>query len=237
MAADEQVFDEKSQTRLLLSVAEQLKVPLTVMARHAELAELARQGTLDPQLIKTQSQAALLLVDNYLLGLQLLAQESLPLEPVSVSSTLVDTAHIIEAYAKQYDVAIELDIAGRYGPVMAHHVGLKAALLSLGFSLVEAAGAQKASRRTLTLATHRTPKGIIAGWYGAHDMAPEDWRRAVQLQGAAGQPLQAAGTSAAGIFVAEALSRAMDTKLRVGQRARQSGFAITLQPSQQLQLI
>lgn len=238
MVADEHGLHDPSHMRLLLSVAEQLKVPLTIMARQAELAEASDRHHLDPKLIQTQSQAALLLVDNYLLGLQLLTQERLPLEPVSVSSTLVDTAHIIERYAQQYAVPVELKIAGRYGPVMAHHTGLRAALLSLGFALVEAASTQQGKARTLTLAVHRTPKGIVAGWYGGAVARPEDWRRAMQLKGSARQPLSTlASSSAAGMFVADALGRAMDTTLRIGQHDHQSGFALTLQPSQQLQFV
>lgn len=239
MVADEQGWHDPSHMRLLLSVAEQLKVPLTIMARHAELAEVSDgHQMVDPKLIQTQSQAALLLVDNYLLGLQLLTQERLLLEPVSVSSTLVDAVHIIEAYAKQYAVSVELKVAGRYGPVMAHHAGLRAALLSLGFALVEAASIQKKHDRTLTLAVHRTPKGIVTGWYGAPVASPDDWRRAIRLKGAAQQPLSAiSSSSAAGMFVADALGRAMDTTLRISQHGRQGGFAMTLQPSQQLQFV
>src|SRR6478672_5323110 len=107
-------------TRLLLSVAEQLKAPLTVIARQMELAPLSKDGV-DPKLVHSQATAALTLVDSYLLGVELMAsQNALQLEPVSVSSMLVDAAHQLEQYAKQYDIDIELAIAGRYEPVMAH---------------------------------------------------------------------------------------------------------------------
>jgi hypothetical protein len=87
--------DDGGQLRtdsLLLSVAEHLKVPLTTIARQAELGQLTGQVNLtDAAAIRAQAMAALTLVDSYLLGLELLSrQASLELEPVSVASTLTD---------------------------------------------------------------------------------------------------------------------------------------------------
>jgi len=236
----EQQTQMSHDMRLLMSVAEQLKTPLTIMARQADLALLQAPGLqIDPKSIQTHSRAAMTLVDNYLLGLQLLVdQQTLDLEPVSVSSTLLDASHILEDFAKQYGIQLELHIAGRYEPVMAHHAALRSAILSLGFSLIESAGAQQKAVHRLTLAAHRTARGIVAGLYGFNDLTAADWRRAIQLQGVARQPFAAlSGTSAAGVFVADALGRAMDTNVRVGRYARSAGLAMTFQPSQQLQLV
>lgn len=234
----EHIYDAPRDMRLLLSVAEQLKTPLTVLARQAELAVRDSQSPLSPAAVQSQAMAALALVDHYLLGLQLLArQQRLDLEPVSISSTLADTAYALEQFARQYGVNVELAVAGRYGPVMAHHTALRAALLSLGLALVEAAS-QQPSVRHLTLAVHRTSQGVVAGLYGFKDVAAADWRRALRLQGQSRQSFPAlSGGPAAGIFVADALGRAMDSQLRVGKHARLTGLAMTFQPSQQLQLI
>ncbi len=235
----EQSSIDSQNTRLLLSVAEQLKQPLTIMSRQADLALLEGIGApIDPKLIRAQSQAALTLVDNYLLGLQLLAsQTTLDLVPVSLSSTLLDVSHTLDDFAKQYGIEVELHIAGRYEPVMAHAAALRSAILSLGFSLVEAAGSQRDVRH-ITLAAHRTAHGIVAGLYGFNTLAAADWRKALQLQGVAMQPFSTlTTTSAAGVFVADALGRAMSTSLRIGRYARSSGMAMTFQPSQQLQLV
>ncbi len=236
----EQETQMSHDMRLLMSVAEQLKTPLTIMARQADLALLQQPASdLDPKSIQVHSRAAMVLVDNYLLGLQLLAeQQELNLEPVSVSSTLLDASHILDDFAKQYGIELELHIAGRYEPVMAHHTALRSAILSLGFALIESAGAQQQAVRRITLAAHRTSKGIVAGLYGFSDLTTADWRRALQLQGVAQQPFAAlSGTSAAGVFVADALGRAMATNVRVGRYARSTGLAMTFQPSQQLQLV
>ena len=59
-----------AQERLLVSVAEQLKVPLTQIARRAELGE-ARILPIDARAVHTEATAALALVDSYLLSLEL----------------------------------------------------------------------------------------------------------------------------------------------------------------------
>jgi len=227
---------------LLLSVAEQLKVPLTVIARQAELGELTdRPGQVGIQTIRTQAMAALTLVDSYLLGLELLQNQSeLELETVSVSALLVDTAHELDRFARHYGVHIELVTAGKCGPVMSHARGLKAALLSLGFSLVEAQAAETQGKpRRLQLAMHRTPHGIVTGMYGDYAaLNAKQWRTALKLAAHARQPFAALSTgSGAGLFVADAILRSMHSSLRVGRYQHLSGLAATFQPSQQLQFV
>jgi K+-sensing histidine kinase KdpD len=226
------------EVQLLRSIAEQLKTPLSVIARQTELVELTgNSASLDPRIIHTQASVALTLVESYLLGLQLLQQQSeLALEPVSVSSLLVDIAHELEAFARQYDTGLRLYIAGKYEPVMAHAGGLRSALLSLGYALLESYPLQK---QVLTLAVHRTPHGIVTGLYGDYEQVSSmQWRRALQLQGTARQPFQKITSgSGAGIFVAQTILAAMATKLRVGKYRNQQGMATTLQPSQQLQFV
>jgi len=255
MALNNDVRPEANE--LLASVAEQLKVPLAIIARQAELGVLqgrrgladtpAAQG-LDAATIATQADAALMLVDSYLLGLELLrTQTQLELEPVSVSSLLVDAAHDLHGFARQYGVTVDLDMAGRYGPVMSNARGLKAALLSLGFALVEAQATQasdlsesvgKKPARVL-LAAHRTPHGIVAGMYGTNQaVSASAWRRAQALCGKARQPFAELGAgSAAGLFMADTILRSMESRLRVGRYLHAGGLAATLQPSQQLQLV
>lgn len=227
---------------LLAAVAGQLKTPLSVIARQAELAQLAGQASAaNPAVVQAQADAALQLVDSYLLGLQLLREQTqLALEPVSVSSTMVDIAHALDRFARQYGVVIQLETPGHFRPIMAHAGGLRAALLSLGYGLVEAQAAQEVTRRrTLRLVTHRTPQGIVAGMYGAYDgVCADQWRAALRLCGRAAQPFTAlAAGSSAGLFVADTILRFMDSRLHVGNHARQRGLAAMLSPSLQLQLV
>lgn len=227
---------------LLLSVAEHLKVPLTTIARQAELGQMVGEGSLsDIAAIGVQAAAAITLVDSYLLGLELMRKQAgLQLEPVSISSTIMDAAHDLDRFAKYYQVHLEVEVGGKFGPVMSHPQGLRAALLSLGFALVEAQAAQDMDGpRRLTLATHRTPLGIVSGVYGKYEaLSARRWRKALNLAGKARQPItNLTPGNGAGLFVADAILRSMDTQLRVGRYSHQSGLAATFQPSKQLQFV
>jgi hypothetical protein len=231
-------LESQDVTKLLRSVADQLKQPLTTIARQAELGELTSDPALvDLAAVRTHATAALTLVDCYLLGLQLVQEQAtLSLEPVSVSSTLVEIAHELDGFARQYDARLELRIAGKYEPVMAHRAGLKSALLALGYALLES---YPLTGRQLTLAVHRTPHGIVTGLYGDYEqLSAAHWRKALELQGKAPQPFSAlCKGSGAGIFVAETILQAMSTRLRVGRHQKQQGLATTLQASQQLSFV
>ena len=234
---DSSAIQSEEATQLLRSVAEQLKTPLATIARQAELGQLTGQPeVVDLTAIRAHAAAALTLVDSYLLGLQLMREQAtLQLEPVSVSSMLVETAHELEGIARQYGATLDLQIAGRYEPVMAHPAGLKAALLALGFALLEGYPMQG---KQLTLAVHRTPHGIVTGLYGEYERLSTDaWRKALLLQGSAPQPFTALSGNGAGLFVADAIFKSMATKLRIGKHLKLQGLATTLQPSQQLSFV
>jgi hypothetical protein len=231
-------IESQDVTQLLRSVADQLKLPLTAIARQAELGQLTGDlARVDLAAVHTHATAALALVDCYLLGLQLMQEQAaLALEPVSVSSMLVETAHELEGFARQYGARLELRIAGKYEPVMAHRAGLKSALLALGFALLE--GYPLKGGR-LTLAVHRTPHGIVTGLYGDYEqLSAAHWRKALELHGKAPQPFGAlCSGNGAGLFVAETILQAMSTRLRIGRHQKQQGLATTLQPSQQLSFV
>jgi len=225
--------------QLLLSVAEQLKLPLLQIARQAELAQLTNNPNLHE--IESSADTALRLIDSYVLGMRLALEghESLMLEPVSVSSVLYDTGQQLEALAKFYGVKLELQVAGKFGPVMAHRKGLQAALVSLGASLIEAMPALESPQLRLQLATHRCRYGIVAGLYSdTETLTAEALRQGRKLQGVSRQPLvNVAHTGAAGIFVADAILHAMRLKLQASRHHRLYGIGAVLQPNNQLALI
>lgn len=227
-------------SRLLWSVAEQLKLPLSVIARRAELAEMSGDYSVqDAASIRTQADIGLALIDSYLLGIDLWRQQSsLPLEAVSVSSVMADTAHGLYKYARQLGVSIDMSVDGRYGPVMANPRGLRAAMLALGCALVEAVQTDKSGKPKLTLAVHRNEQGIVAGIYGLNgEFNPRQWRGGQGLYGQSPQPMPTLHGSGAGLFVADAILQAMETNLIVGRHGRQAGLKAVFIPSQQLTLV
>lgn len=224
--------------QLLLSVAEALKLPLLQIARQAERAQATGETNLAA--IQATADTALRLLDNYALGVHLaIASEQLAVEAVSVSSVLYDAGHQLDAFAKSYGVSLELNIAGRYGPVLAHRQGLQAALVSLGAALIEALPAQENPQLKLQLATHRSRYGIVAGLYSdTHQLSNEALQKGRELQRHSRQPLMnLTHTSGAGVFVADAILHAMNLSLKASRHHRLYGLGIVLQPNHQLQLV
>lgn len=225
--------------QLLLSVAEQLKLPLLQIARQAELASLT--NTADLREIQTTADTALRLVDSYLLGMNLAreGQHELFLEPVSVSSVLYDAGEQLKALAKFYGVKLELNVSGKFGPVMAHRQGLQAALTSLGASLIEALPALESPQLRLQLATHRCRYGIVAGIYtDTETLTTDALRQGRILHGRTRQPLvNVSHASGAGVFVADAILRAMRLKLQTSRHHNLYGLGAVLQPNHQMVLV
>jgi hypothetical protein len=225
-----------TQALLLRSIAEQLKMPLMYVARQAELSQQASDVPHAAfKTMQTHADMALRLVDSYLLGLDLTGKQTkLELEPVPISAALYDVAHDLTPLARQRNTDVELVLAGKYGQVMAHPAGLRAALYGLGFVLSEVVHPEKV-RNTLRIAAHRTRGGIVAGLYidGAEDL-PANFATNAHMR----QPFaNLTASTGAGIFVADTILGAMQTKLRTGRFQNKQGLAATLQPSRQLQLI
>jgi hypothetical protein len=221
---------------LLLSVAEELKLPLMQIARQAEL------GLAEPKAVRGTAEAALQLLDNYALSVRLHLQPAeLDLEPVSVSSVLYDTGQQLDALAKNYGIELELNVAGRYGTVMAHRQGLQSALTSLGAALIEALPAMESPQLKLQLASHRSRYGIVAGLYTDTPQLTNTALirgRQLQREKVSRQPLTTIShTSGAGVFVADTILRAMSLRLRASRHHRLYGLGTVLPPNNQMSLV
>jgi hypothetical protein len=225
---------------LLLSIAEQLKLPLLQIARQAELAKLT-SGPVDLSRIQTTADMALHLLDSYVLGVQLATEERklFETEPVSISSVLYDAGAQLAPIAKAYDVTLDLRLDGKYGPVMAHREVLHSALVSLGYALIEDLPSLDRPQLRLQLAAHRCRYGIVAGVYcEAEELTAEALRQGRQLYGRARQPLTGlSASSGAGVFVADALLHAMQSQLTVSRHHKLRGLGAILQPNPQMQLV
>ncbi len=223
---------------LMVNLAEQLKLPFMQIQKQAEL--LSRVKVKDLSSIENSASYALQLIDNYLLGLKLNQQKlALEQEPVSVAAVLYDSGQLLSNLAKEYGVKLELNITGKYEPVMAHRQGLESAIVSLGSSLIEAISAQDKSKYTLQLATHRCRYGIVAGVYADNpELTANLLRQGRRLIGRARQPLVNLTYSAgAGIFVADSILNAMSLSLKASRHHRLYGLGAVMRGSSQLQLV
>lgn len=226
--------------RLFMALTEELKVPFEQIERRAELAALNGHVG-DTKLIAATADDALRLIDNYLLAIRLQQnpEAKFTAQPVSVAAILYDARAELMALANRYNVQLELDIAGKYGPVLAHDVALKSALTSLGHSLISALPAAASSKKLyVKLSAHRGPKSIVAGIYSdEYVFTPEVLRRGRRLYGQTRQPLTGISPHAgAGIFIADTILRAMSLSLKASKYHNQSGLATALPLSPQLQL-
>lgn len=226
--------------QLLLAVAEQLKLPLLQIARTAELGRM-QKGTVDLATVQTTADMAIQLLDSYLFGARLALEDEykLSMEPVSVSSVLYDTGQQLDAMAKLYGVELQLNIGGKFAPVLAHRQGLQSALTSLGYALIEALPSLNAQKLTLTLAVHNSRYGVVAGVYSdVEQLTTEALRQGKKLHGHVRQPLASLSpSSGAGVFVADAILQAMDSQLRPTRHHNLRGLGAVLRPTPQLQLV
>lgn len=228
--------------RLLQVLVEHMKLPLLQVARHAELARLGGDAQSQLDAIELTADTALRLLDNYLLSHKLARQRgNLELEPVALSAALYDTAHELSKLADRYQCQLEVHLSGRYEPVLAHRLGLEAALISLGYVFIEAQNTDKANQgpAIIKLAAHRGKNGIVAGIFtGAEGFSVDVYRRAHELYGHARRALpELTAGSGAGVFVADSLLDTMSTRLRVAHHQKLSGLAATFATSKQLQLV
>ncbi len=220
---------------LLLTVAEELKLPLLQIARQAELGQKS-----DLTNMRTSAETALRLLDNYSLAVRLAMRgDHFERESVSVASVLYDAGQQLDGLAKSYGVGLELGVAGRFGPVLAHRQGLQAALVSLGATLIEALPAQDNCQLKLYMATHRSRYGIVAGLYAdTKQLTSVALQKGRRLQNQSRQPLlNLTHTSGAGVFVADTILKAMDLNLITSRHKSLYGLGTILQPNHQLQLV
>ncbi len=226
--------------QLLIAVVEQLKVPLIQIAGNAELAKLDGAAERIAQ-IQISADTALQLLDNYVLGVRLTGNDAakVNVEPVSVAAVLHDAGNQLMPIAKAYGVTLDLQLDGKYGPVMAHRRALQAAFVSLGYALVEALPAQETPSLQLKLSAHRCRYGIVAGLYcEMEQLTAQALQMGRRLQGHARQPFSTwSHTSAAGVFVADAILHAMSTRLMISRHRHLRGLGAVLPLNPQLQFI
>lgn len=223
----------QAQERLLQALAEQLKLPLLQIARQAELAKADSHES-----IRYIAEMSMQLIDGYLLGIASTNQQILELEPVSVSSLLHDTAHKLQTLANEHNCDLEVQISGKYGPVMGHRPSMEAAFTMLGYSIIESR-VDTGERQSLLFAAHRSQRGLVAGVFTDEgELTTDAFRRARALYGSARQPIPGMSSStSAGIFVADTILTNMEAPLHVARHNKLAGLAATLLPSQQLQLV
>src|SRR5690606_15559221 len=118
---------------------------------------------------------------------------------------LQDTAHELSKTARQQGYAIQLDVGGKYGPIMGNRRLLQYAFTVLGYELMQIP--EEDIKPVITLASHQSKGNIVAGIFTNNAQLTTDaFRRAKALLGSARQTLpQGPASNGAGIFIADSL--------------------------------
>ncbi|MDQ3123335.1 MAG: hypothetical protein M3Q14_01470 [bacterium] len=227
---------------LFINLAEQVKTPFVQIAHAAELLQASpnrREIERIHQEITVTSKSALQLIDGYLLSVELQREATPMLESVSISAVLYDAANSLNEYANANGCKLELSVEGRYGPVMGHRKAMLAALISLGYSVIETCTKHKSKDvPKVRLAVSRTAKGFRTGIYMNKPITKSMLSQAKTLVGFSHQPFSALDSNnGSGIFIADSLFTRLHTPLRVTRNNGYYGFAATLIPSRQLSLV
>jgi hypothetical protein len=217
--------------RLLMSLAEHLKLPLTQIARQTELEEVSLET------IRGAADNALRLVEGFLLSSYLHGQYQLQLEPVSLKAMLYDVAHELGPFAKASGCKLELSHKGSYGNVMAHRQALETAMMLIGHAFIEE-NQQRDKLAPIVLTAHKNSKFISTGVFSDNNLSSEAFNEGKELYGKAKQALPSTHSApAAEIFVANSLLQGMASGLSVTHYRGLTGLVTGLLPSQQLKLV
>ncbi|MFO0920296.1 MAG: hypothetical protein U0451_01340 [Candidatus Saccharimonadales bacterium] len=217
---------------LLIALAEQLKLPLVQIARQAEASKNPEELR---QIIST-AEISIQLIDGLILGINNKAQTFLSLQPVSLSSVLQASREDLVEYARNYNCKIELDINGRFGPVMGDFKALQSAFTALGHSMIES---QSQAKKLVVLSAYGNRDSVKAGVFSEGTSLNFDmFKRSKVLAGLARQPLTGKSSSpVAGLFIADSLFTIFASQLKLARHHKLSGLVTTLQPSKQLRLV
>lgn len=233
------------QRALLVALSDDLALPFLQVKSSVELAAANNfdLSTVVEQAktISLTAETGLQLVEAYRLLLRSEEMLNIPFEPVAIGAVLEQVAHRLSSYASQYATEIQVDIQGRFAPVLANQESLGMAIEVLGASLIRAQSAQEhQENHRIVLGAHRSSDGLLAAgvFSNVHGLSDKSLRAARSLVGQARQPLPAIPPGAAsGILVADMLCATLWQPLRTAAHRSLGGLATNLPISKQLQLI
>lgn len=225
--------------RLFIALTEQLKTPLTQIARASELAKTEKYQQESLSNIESSVKAALNLIDNYLLNSEMkIGQQKLLLQPLSAQLVLQEAAHELEPLAQQYNCELVVKNIGRKcPPVMANSEGLKAAITSLASVFIESSQNLSKKKRQVNLITQKQQDGILAGVFSrANGFNAKSLADGQILYGRAKMPFPSVSNSGAGVFIAQSLLDALSAQLKFSRYSNLQGLGALLPISKQLKL-
>lgn len=225
-----------TNTQLLGSLAHELKNPLTLIARKAELEALSGQNDAFSELQDTAEQT-LKLIDSYLLMAQSeYGQAKLPFETVGVGSVIYEVLQELNHLANKNSVFLSSNVQDT--TVMSNKPGLKAAVwclvrMSIGF--------KSDKSHSEILVTSKQSRGDyvdLSVYSTAFDISKKDIEKSRSLQGNSRMALCLKNEgSGIQLAIADILASSLGDGLETVNNKGKKGFKIRLRKSHQLQLV
>ncbi len=210
---------------------------LQVQQALLQISQYAQIGTDSGEEIDIVARRTLDMVNCYLLGSQSEHQMQLQLESISLGSIAQDVLHHLTPTARQYGCKLQLKSAGSGHLIFADKQMTKAALVSLGHSLIEQA-ATSSDNGEIVLALRGKTETQTAGIFSPNvSVKARSLNQLRLLTGMASKQCAPFAGTGTGIALADALLQKMDKQLFVSRFQRASGFAVSFDQSKQLQIV
>lgn len=227
-----------SHNQLLNSLVRELKGPLVLIARRAELEKSGGKLNDALQSIQDTADKTLQLIDSYLLTTQSeYGQHSLQLEPMGIGSIVYELAQDLRSYAKDKKIDLMVDV--KDGDVMGNREGLKAVILCLSeLAMVQNSDQRNVRRKKILIQTKKEKETVsVSILSNQMDISNKDIDLARQMQGnahlAGGRVLD----SGIRLAIADILTGALGSSLQTRQSNGLKGLNFELVRSKQLQLV
>ena len=227
----------REPSRLLGALARELKNPLVLIARQAELEKSKGSNQAFDSLQKT-AEKTLRLIDGYLLMAQTeYGQRSLPLETVGIGAVIYDVINGLRLHGQHNNVDFYYEV--KDANVMAHREGLKTVIWSLSeLALIRDYDREEKRQKVVIRTAVKDEKVSVDILGSALDISGSDIDLARRLQGtshyALGNKLDESGIRMA---IADVLAESLGSKLHAKKNKGLRGLSLDLLVSKQLQLV
>lgn len=220
-------------SELLISLAEQLKLPLVQISSIAEVF-IHDNSHADINEISEISKASLNMIEGYLMSVRLQQESSIKFEPVAIGSVMYDVSQQIRRYAKIYNCEVDIDVDKKCGLVMSSRKIFLNSMVNLSYGLISAT-----TNSRIRLVVTSKGDSIVAGVFskipGLNKAMLEN---AKLLKTESRNPLHKVSSGmVGGVFVADSLMSLVGSGVIVSRNKNESGLAVNLVQSNQLSLV
>lgn len=225
--------------QLLRSLARELKNPLTLIARQAELEFMhSEEKSFDS--IRQAAEQSLKLVDSYLIMAQSeYGQIQLPLENLGVGSIIYDVVQELNPYAKKHKIILESSIQDSL--ILTNNLGLRTTLWCLIKHVLDNSSLDEdkmSARRVLVKAKKQDKDNISVSILGDMNITKGDLALARKMQGRSHLALSVhSQNSGVQIAIADILASSIGGGISATKNGGLKGIMLNLPKSQQLQLV